>query len=416
MKVSRKTWCIHSVVVAFFVIAPISTVFAVTTKPTSSTTTKKSSPQHVSAKKQQPQLQSRVPFDVAIWIPYWRKEEGASSTLQHLDKVTQISPFAYELQLDGSIKDALKATEEPWTTLITEARKKNVKIYPSILSYPKNQTEKQAQLDLLSNKKRRQAHVKEIVVLVKVNKFDGIDIDYEAKLAEAKPHFSAFLTELSAALKKEKKQLICTVEPRTPPDARYATTSKEVLSKVEYANDYKVIGKVCDQVRIMTYDQIGDDLQLVYQNRNAGNLYRPVADIEWVEKVATLALRDIPSRKIILGVATYGYKYEIVPASATTSIRYPRIGSMNFFYADELARNLGITPTRNIAGELSYVYSTSTDIYGGYVGGMKQYLIWYSDSVAIAQKVRLAKLYKLGGVSVFKIDGGHDPNVWNVIK
>ena len=58
-----------------------------------------------------------------------------------------------------------------------------------------------------------------------------------------------------------------------------------VLSKVEYSNDYKVIGKVCDQVRIMAYDQAGDDRQLVNQNTSNGDSYKPVADINWVEKI-----------------------------------------------------------------------------------------------------------------------------------
>jgi spore germination protein YaaH len=360
-------------------------------------------------------------FDKAVWIPYWRKDEGASTTLQNLNKLTQISPFAYELQADGTIKNALKIDEEPWTTLIAEAKKRKVKVYPSILSYPSTATEKKAVYDLLSNNKKRQAHVKEIVALVKKNKFDGIDIDYEAKIAEIKPYFSAFLTELSAALRKEKKQLICTVEPRTPPDSRYATTSKEILSKVEYANDYKVIGKVCDQVRIMAYDQSTDDAKLVNQNRSVGNLYTPVADIAWVKKVVTVALWDIPAKKIIIGVPTYGYKYELITSTTTGLTRTSRIGSMNFNYADELAKSLQITPSRNSAGELSYTYSTTTwscpnlECDKNYAT-TKKYLVWYSDAEAIADKVKLAKLYKLGGVAVFKIDGGNDPAVWSVLK
>lgn len=355
-------------------------------------------------------------FDKAVWIPYWRKTEGASTTLANLDKVTQISPFAFELQTDGVIKNVLKIEEEPWTTLIKEAKKKKVKIYPTILSYPHNSNEKQLQYLLLAQKKKRMAHEKDIVNLVVKNKFDGIDIDYEAKLAETRPYFSAFLIELSTLLHKQNKKLICTVEARTPPESRYATTSQEVFSKVEYSNDYKVIGKVCDQVRIMAYDQSTDDADLVNKNKNTGTTYKPVADIEWIKKVATYALWDIPAKKIILGVPTYGYKYEIMPATATSSLSYSRIGSMNFNYADDLAKSLNITPTRNNAGELSFVYATSTGVNGEYLGGAKQYLVWYSDATAIADKINIAKLYKLGGVVVFKVDGGNDPKLWEVLK
>ncbi len=355
-------------------------------------------------------------FDKGIWIPYWRKTEGASTTLAHLDSLTQISPFAFELQADGTIKNALKIEEDPWPMLISEAKKKKIKIYPSILSYPKTQTEQNAGYLLLSQKKKRVAHEQAIMALVKTYKVDGIDIDYENKIAEIKPYFSVFLTELSKLLHAQGKKLICTVEARTPPTSRYATTSPIILSRVEYANDYKKIGAVCDQVRIMAYDQGGDDASLVIQNTSLGNLYRPVADIDWVEKILTLALEDIPAKKIVLGVPTYGYKYEIIPATATSAIKYSRIGSMNFNYSDDLAKSLSIVPTRNIAGELSFTYSTTTDIDGNYLGGTKQYLVWYSDAIAIADKIRLAKLYKLGGVVVFKVDGGNDPKLWDVLK
>ncbi len=355
-------------------------------------------------------------FDKAIWIPYWRKTEGASTTIPNLDKLTQISPFAFELQSDGTIKNAMKFEEEPWITLIAEAKKKNVKVYPSILSYPHNENEKYAFWLLMAQRKSRTAHVKEIVALVKKYNVDGIDIDYEAKTAETRPYFSAFLTELSAALHAQKKQLICTVEARTPPESRYATTSKAILSKVEYSNDYKVIGKVCDQVRIMAYDQSTDDAQLNILNNMQGNTYKPVADIDWVKKVVTLALWEIPAKKVILGMPTYGYKYEIIPATATSPVRYSRIGSMNFNYADALAKSLKVIPTRNSAGELSFTYSTSTDVDGNSYGSQKQFLVWYSDAIAIADKIRIAKLYKIGGIVIFKIDGGNDPNIWSVLK
>lgn len=355
-------------------------------------------------------------FDTAIWIPYWRKHEGASSTLANLDKVTQISPFAYELQIDGTIKDALKAGEEPWTTLIAEARKKKIKIYPSILSYAQTKTEQQGVYLLLAQKKKRQQHVKDIVALVKKNRFDGIDIDYENKLADSKPYFSIFLQELGTALRKDGKKLICTIEARTPPESKYGTTSKEILSRVEYANDYKMIGKACDQVRIMAYDQGLDDANLVNQNKVVGNIYRPVADIEWVEKIMTLALEEIPAKKLVMGVPTYGYKYEILPATATSGPAYPRIGAMTFNYIDELVKMMGVAPIRNSAGELHFTYSTSTGVHGEHFGSFRNFLVWYSDAYAVADKIRLAKLYRLAGVAVFKIDGGQDPLLWGMMK
>lgn len=387
---------------------------------TKATTTTKAATVKTTAKAPAVPVKKVVPqkFDYAAWIPYWRKTEGSANAAANLTKLTQISPFNYELKLDGSaiIDDAGVINEEPWVSLIKDAKKKGIKVYPTILAYPHNDTEKNNLYLLMAQRASRNQHIQDILDTVMMNNFDGIDIDYEAKTAETREYFSDFLTKLSAELHKSNKQLICTVEARTPPESKFATTSPEVLQRIEYSNDYKAIGKACDQVRIMMYDQMNDDQVLVNQNSAGGGLYRPVADINWIKKVATLALEDIPAKKIIMGVATYGYKFEITPATATSSAKYSRIGSMNWNYADELAKSIGVIPTRNSAGELNFVYATSTGVNGENLGGMKQYLVWYSDSQAIADKIKIAKLYGLGGIAIFKIDGGFDPKLWSVLK
>jgi spore germination protein YaaH len=193
----------------------------------------------------------------------------------------------------------------------------------------------------------------------------------------------------------------------------------------------------------MTYDQESADLKL---NKASTGLYTPIADPAWITKVVQLMSKDISKSKIELGVATYGYIYQVMPQSDGT-YDYTLLEAFNPRYATELAASLGITPSRNSAGELSFSYVPDTLSKHGLptqaqvsaaapagtpssllaaVGATqlatKQntqapfYLLWWSDSKAIADKVALARKLGVRGVAVFKMDGGEDPNMWSVLK
>lgn len=372
-----------------------------------------------------------VPIEVYGWIPYWRTATGTADALAHLSSFTQISPFGFTLKKDGTLFDAAKLTEEPWVSFIKEAQKKKVKVIPTVMSGDGDTIHA-----ILSNSKTRIALEDEIASMVKERGYDGIDIDFEGKKAETRPYFSLFLKGLYQRMGK--KWVYCTIEARTPLTSRYDTIPKDI----EYANDYKEINKYCDRVNIMAYDQGTIDLRL--NEKNAGP-YIPVADTQWVEKVVNEAAKTISKKKLMIGVATYGYEYQFRPL-AEEGYRYDRQWAFNPRYATELAASLGLTPTRNSAGELSLVYLstttasaaaasvvTNTDNFTNTVpiattsfsdGGSTAVaanapvlnILWWSDAKAIADKVALARKLGVRGVAVFKIDGGQDPNIWGVLK
>jgi spore germination protein YaaH len=43
-------------------------------------------------------------------------------------------------------------------------------------------------------------------------------------------------------------------------------------------------------------------------------------------------------------------------------------------------------------------------------------MLTWSDASAIEEKIKLARKLGVRGVSVFKIDGGEDPRMWEVLK
>jgi len=352
-------------------------------------------------------------LEYSAWMPYWRKASSTADILPHLTSFSEVSPFSYTVKENGILVDTSKITDEPWPSFLSVARAKKVKIIPSILWM-----DKEAMHKVLKTYTLRTAHEKAIMKIVTDNNFDGIDIDYENKKAETKKYFSYFLQELQIALHKKNKILVCTIEPRTPLDARFKTIPKDIA----YANDYFALNAYCDRVRIMTYDQAIIDLQL---NAEKGSLapYTPVADISWVKKVVTLTNSAIRLNKIVIGVPTYGYEFRVTLDGKWYD--YERLRSLNHIDAMALAKKVGATPVRNLAGEMSFIYYSPNDIVVSSATTTATStlmvkpsfrLVWWSDASSIADKISLAKTLGVRGVAVFKIDGGEDRGIWNALK
>ncbi len=347
--------------------------------------------------------------------------------MPHLNELTEVNPFVYTLKSDGTLLDNGKLDQEPWTSFIAAAKGQHVRVIPTLMTGNGDLIHA-----LLSNSTSRVALEDRIANLVKGKGFDGIDIDFEGKHAEDKKNFSTFLKGLYIRLGP--KWLMCDIESRTPVDARYYGTEVPPDATV-YANDFKQINKYCDRVRIMAYDQQGIDLKLASDAASSSKLYAPVADPLWVQKVVKLMSKDIKNNKIMIGVPTYGYEYEVT-AYAQNQYTYNILWTFNPGYAMPIATQYGVTPDRNNAGEMFFTYvpsaTSSAPISGGasallaasaasvyadtYNSHLSFHLLDWPDAASIAQKAALAKELGVRGISIFKLDGGQDPNMWNVLQ
>jgi spore germination protein YaaH len=190
----------------------------------------------------------------------------------------------------------------------------------------------------------------------------------------------------------------------------------------------------------MAYDQQRADVKL--NEQKAGEPYFPVSDADWVRKVVAFSVESLPKEKIMLGIPTYGYEYEIT-VSPNWFRTYVRVSSPNLPAALKLAKKEKITPSRNRGGEWSFTYATkhtakaaqskSLDIPKGTSSGNlvaaralayatktgNDTLIRYvtvSDFEAIQAKVDIAQEFGLRGVVFFKFDGEGDEKLWSLFE
>ena len=368
-------------------------------------------------------------FEVSGWLPYWRSATSTRDVLPHLDLLTEVNPFVYTLRSDGTFMDNGKMDEEPWVSFVAAAKAKKVRVIPTVM------TSNGALIhDLLSNTKSRIALEDYIADFVKTNNFDGIDIDFEGKKAADKQYFATFLKGLYARMGN--KWVMCTIESRTPIDSRYYGTDIPPDAEI-YANDFDAINKYCDRVRIMAYDQQGVDQALSSAAASSSRLYAPVADPAWVQKVINLISKSISKNKLMIGIPTYGYEYAVT-AYAGNQYVYDILCTFNPLYAVQIAQQYGVTPSRAAWGEMQLSHikdsgSSSPPVSGGTYSALAaaaaasqyatqgnthvdfRYLVW-PDAQAIAQKIALAKALGVRGVSIFKLDGGEDQGIWQVLE
>lgn len=366
------------------------------------------------------------PFEISGWIPYWKAASGTTDIMPHLDRFTEVNPFGYNVDNDGRLADIAVLSQEPWTTLQREAKTKGIRYIPTVMW-----SNADAMQEVLSNTAKRQLLVRMIVDEVNVNGYDGIDIDFEGKRYETGPHFSKFLQELYKGMGD--KWVQCTIETRTPLADRYHETEAPADAG-QYVNDFNVINKNCDRVRFMSYDQ-----QTIDQKRASETTepYGPVSDTVWVEKTIKEALKTIPAKKIVIGIPTYGYEWD-VKTYADNQHTYDLLWSFNPKYGWDLANEYNITPGRNFGGEIGFTYfpkdgplsmprpasswpfnlvaNAASALTTAQNTNVSYRMVTWQDSQAIADKVALAKKLGIRGVAVFKIDGGEDPKMWEVLK
>ncbi len=366
-----------------------------------------------------PSISFATNLKYGAWLPFWKKQPGANTFALQMDKFYSISPFSYEVGINGSLIDSLKMGSGFWPQWVKAVQDGGVKVIPTIAILDGDKIQ-----SLLSNKKLREKHINNIVQLVKTKKYNGIDIDYEGKDPKTKIYFDYFIKELWKKLPWG-KTLSCTLESRMPPDSKYAVLPKNI----EYADNYYILNKYCDEIRIMAYDQGTIDLKLDAQ-KGKNNFYAPVADKDWVEKVIKETIKIIDPKKIMIGIPTYGYEYEVSWANRVTT--YKRIRSRTFIQAMDLADSVNAIPQRNNAGELSFVYATTTSVnvsknliyqiasttppLGIFPSPLITRFMNFSDSQSAAGIINLIKKYKLKGAVFFKMDGETDPALWSKIK
>ncbi|KEO82352.1 glycosyl hydrolase family 18 protein [Tumebacillus flagellatus] len=286
--------------------------------------------------------------------------------------LNQMTTMTFSALPDGTIEghapqDGLQA-----------ARQENVKALAS-LTNGKDGFSPDTAHAVLSDPNLRGKLVQNAIALCEQHGYGGINVDFENMLPADRADFTAFMTELSNALHAGGRTLTVSV---------MAKTSDSPKSNWVGTFDYAALGQAADQVELMTYDQHG-----TWGEPGA------VAGLPWVEKVIRYASSQIPSQKILLGLAAYGYDWNSANAKQNKAVALKNIPA--------LLQKTGAAPQWNDADQSPYFTYTAED------GAVHN--VWYENPQSIARKANLVSHYHLGGVAMWKM-GLEDNAFWQAVK
>ena len=245
-----------------------------------------------------------------------------------------------------------------------------------VWAYLDNSFDPEITHEALSNEKTRKKIINKTLELCKKYGMKGINIDFEHTKIDDRDYITDFVREFRQAAGEE---FIITVDvtPQISAD----------VTKEPY--DRKTLAEIADYMVVMAYDQHWGS------SDKAGS----VAQYKWVEGSINVLFRNIPNKKMILGVPLYTRIWKEDGGKVTSKT----------ISMDEVARIIaskGLKPVWDKESQQNYIE---------YQENGADYKIWIEDANSLEKKVSLVNKYNLAGVGSWRL-GFETSNIWDVIS
>jgi spore germination protein YaaH len=363
------------------------------------------------------------------WLPYWMttpgRPDGVNSAVQNADLFTDVSPFWYSAtaKSGGGVQVRLNpnfsngAANVAWA--MAQLRGAGLTVLPAIA----DGSGKGRMAATLADPTMRAQHVADIVNLVVSSNYDGIDLDYEtvafsdgsSSWAATQPNWTAFVTELGAALKAQGKLLAVTI----PPPCNTAGTCGPKSGYWVY--NIAGIAPAVDRIRIMAYD---------YHVNGIG----PIAPMPWVRSIVQYSVSVMDPAKLQIGVPTYGRAWTRLDGSKPRlvgpcptdkgSAAYRSLTAMASVTDREipaLLASVGVTDQVqwSEADQENWVYYDKkvnwTDASGTQQTCTAKRVMWWVGPQAVLARTQLVGEFGLSAAAYWTV-GGDDPAQWPLIR
>jgi spore germination protein YaaH len=295
--------------------------------------------------------------------------KGQSALSKNLGLINTVIPFSYKVDQYGAING--RHYSKPYAL----AKSSGIQTLALVNNIDGSNFNSNTIHRMLSDANSRSRAVNGIARLLMEKGYRGVNIDFENVKAGDRLYLTAFFRELAATLRPKNLLVTASVPAKTFDDKNSAHSG---------AFDYQGLAPYLDMVMIMTYDE-----------HYAGGDPGPVASLPWVEKVINYTLKFFHPKKVVLGIAAYGYDWSWGKGKA---LQYAGI--------QNLLKKHQIAPKWHSVYKVPYFTYKSWGV---------THEVWYENSYSTSYKADLVKKYGLKGVAVWRL-GYEDPNIWSILR
>lgn len=279
----------------------------------------------------------------------------------------------FQLTVDGQGNISTWSCPE----LMAESRTQGVPVQGLVHNWTDGGFSAEVARVVVSDPAVRDRTIQNLLTAAREQGLSGINVDLELVPADQRQSYTEFVRLLAGELHARGLQLTLSV-----PGKNYDDT----VSRWDGAYDYAALGALADYVVVMAYDQHLPGLE-------AG----PVASYPWVASVARFAASQIPSQKVLLGIASYGYDW----VQGSTQGR-----GISAWGAESLAAEYGASIQWDAEARVPY--------FTYWEDGVPR-IVYFENESSTAEKLGLVEAYGLGGIAIWRL-GLEDPDIWAVIS
>ncbi|SHO54225.1 LysM peptidoglycan-binding domain-containing protein [Anaerocolumna xylanovorans] len=239
-----------------------------------------------------------------------------------------------------------------------------------------------ADFDILLNEEFQNRQIENILTILKSKGYLGLNLSLQYISLSNIQLYESYLVNVTSRLNEEGYQVFVTINPNI----------NEINNEVDFQKiDYSLINRLAQNVIFTSYEWAFNI-----------NPPSPITSVSRTEVFLNYVLNFIPPDKIIIGIATLGYDWELPYVAGLSNVNL-----ISFDNVNNLANENGAIIHFDDVSQTPYFTYTTNNLVN--------HIVWFINSRTINATLDLVSKYNLRGISIWNITV-FNPQLWLIIN